>query len=73
MIDIIIIASIMPDTNSGIAAAVPANSTKPSIIAINNPINPKIAIVNNVIINDSSYKYKLVCALHYRRRNIRDY
>ena len=44
------IASIMPDINSGTAAAVPANNTSPNIIAINSPSNPKVIIVNNVII-----------------------
>lgn len=61
----------MPDINSGTAAAVPANNTSPNNIAIINPTNPKNIIVNNVIIINTSYK--LVCALHYRRRIIRDY
>ena len=44
------IASIMPDINSGTAAAVPAKSTRPNTIAINSPSNPKVIIVNNVTI-----------------------
>lgn len=71
MIVMIIIASIIPDINNGIANADPPINISPNSIAINNPTKPIVKIANNVIIINSSYK--LVYTLHYRRRIIRDY